>query len=142
MGMNLGSMSKILKCAANDDIITIKAQVGKLCFHVVIERRDSREKHPPPHVLKNEQTFLKNFSCLLYYTVYWKDLNLILWNLKITNKLQIGHVPLVFNSADPLELQDFGFQDPDPQKYVDPRIRIQEAKTANKTYSQNLNLKY
>ena len=27
MGMNLGSMSKILKCAANDDIITIKAQV-------------------------------------------------------------------------------------------------------------------
>jgi len=26
MGMNLGSMSKILKCAANDDIITVKAQ--------------------------------------------------------------------------------------------------------------------
>ena len=26
MGMNLGSMSKILRCAANDDIITIKAQ--------------------------------------------------------------------------------------------------------------------
>ncbi|CAN7993304.1 unnamed protein product [Ixodes hexagonus] len=26
MGMNLGSMAKILKCAANDDIITIKAQ--------------------------------------------------------------------------------------------------------------------
>ena len=27
MGMNLTSMSKILKCASNDDIITIKAQV-------------------------------------------------------------------------------------------------------------------
>jgi hypothetical protein len=26
MGMNLTSMSKILRCAANDDIITIKAQ--------------------------------------------------------------------------------------------------------------------
>merc|ERR1712226_1647436 len=26
MGMNLGSMSKILRCAANDDIITVKAQ--------------------------------------------------------------------------------------------------------------------
>jgi proliferating cell nuclear antigen len=26
MGMNLGSMSKILRCAANDDIVTIKAQ--------------------------------------------------------------------------------------------------------------------
>ena len=26
MGMNLSSMSKILRCAANDDIITIKAQ--------------------------------------------------------------------------------------------------------------------
>jgi len=26
MGMNLGSMSKILKCAANDDIVTMKAQ--------------------------------------------------------------------------------------------------------------------
>lgn len=26
MGMNLGSMSKIMKCATNDDIITIKAQ--------------------------------------------------------------------------------------------------------------------
>merc|ERR1712228_656993 len=26
MGMNLGSMSKILKCASNDDIITVKAQ--------------------------------------------------------------------------------------------------------------------
>ncbi|XP_013790832.1 proliferating cell nuclear antigen-like [Limulus polyphemus] len=26
MGMNLGSMSKILKCAANDDVITVKAQ--------------------------------------------------------------------------------------------------------------------
>jgi proliferating cell nuclear antigen PCNA len=26
MGMNLGSMSKILRCAANDDIVTVKAQ--------------------------------------------------------------------------------------------------------------------
>jgi proliferating cell nuclear antigen len=26
MGMNLTSMSKILKCASNDDIITMKAQ--------------------------------------------------------------------------------------------------------------------
>ncbi len=26
MGMNLTSMAKILRCAANDDIITVKAQ--------------------------------------------------------------------------------------------------------------------
>lgn len=28
MGMNLGNMSKMLKCAGNDDIITIKADDG------------------------------------------------------------------------------------------------------------------
>ena len=36
MGMNLTSMSKILKCAANDDIITIKAQVNKFSFSCLI----------------------------------------------------------------------------------------------------------
>ena len=36
---------------------------------------------------------------------------------------------------DPLDLQDFGFldPDPDPQKYADPRIRIQHAKYKPKT---------
>ena len=29
MGMNLGNMAKMLKCAANDDIVTMK--VGVLC---------------------------------------------------------------------------------------------------------------
>ena len=29
---------------------------------------------------------------------------------------------------DPLDPQDFGLLDPDPQKYADPRIRIQVAK--------------
>ena len=44
-----------------------------------------------------------------------------------------------------LDPQDFGFLDPDPQKYADPRIRIQGAKYQPKTatkknvYSQNLN---
>ena len=44
-----------------------------------------------------------------------------------------------------MDPQDFGFLDPDPQKYADPRIRIQGAKyqpkTANKnTLSQTPNL--
>ena len=29
---------------------------------------------------------------------------------------------------DPLDTQDFGFLDPDPQKYADPRIQIQGVK--------------
>ena len=44
-----------------------------------------------------------------------------------------------------MDPQDFGFLDPDPQKYADPRIRIQGAKyqpkiATTKIYSQNLNL--
>ena len=35
--------------------------------------------------------------------------------------------------SDPLDPQDFGFLDPDPQKYADPRIRIQGAKYQPKT---------
>ena len=43
--------------------------------------------------------------------------------------------------------QNFGFLDPDPQKYADPRIRIQGAKYQPKTakkkiYFQNPNLNY
>ena len=34
---------------------------------------------------------------------------------------------------DPLDPQDFGFLVPDPQKYADPRIRIQGAKYQPKT---------
>ena len=30
--------------------------------------------------------------------------------------------------TDRLELQQFGFLDPDPQKYADPRLEIQIAK--------------
>ena len=36
---------------------------------------------------------------------------------------------------DPLDPQDFGFLDPDPQKYTDPRIRIQGAKYQPKKYT-------
>ena len=32
-----------------------------------------------------------------------------------------------------IRIQDFGFLDPDPQKYADPRIRIQEVKYQPKT---------
>ena len=39
---------------------------------------------------------------------------------------------------DPLDPQDFGFLDPDPQKYADPRIRIQGAKYQPKTAKKNL----
>ena len=35
--------------------------------------------------------------------------------------------------ADPLDPQDFGFLAPDPQKYADPRIRIQGVKNQPKT---------
>ena len=31
---------------------------------------------------------------------------------------------LFYSAKDPLDPQDFGFLDPDPQKYADPRIRI------------------
>ena len=34
---------------------------------------------------------------------------------------------------DPLDPQDFGFLDQDPQKYADPRIQIQGAKYQPKT---------
>ena len=35
--------------------------------------------------------------------------------------------------TDPLDPQDFGFLDTDPQKYADPRIRIQGVKYQPKT---------
>jgi len=35
--------------------------------------------------------------------------------------------------TDQLDPQDFGFLDPDPQKYTDPRIRIQGVKYQPKT---------
>ena len=39
----------------------------------------------------------------------------------------------MFNpDPDPLDPQDFGFLDPDPQKYADPRIRIQGVKNNQK----------
>ena len=52
----------------------------------------------------------------------------------------------VAQDPDPLDPQDFGFLDPDPQKSADPQIRILGAKyqpkTAKKIYSQNPNLNY
>jgi len=38
--------------------------------------------------------------------------------------------------ADPLDPQDFGFLDPDPEKYADPRIQgvKYQPKTAKKTF--------
>ena len=39
---------------------------------------------------------------------------------------------------DPLDPHDFGFLDPDPQKYADLRIRIQGAKYQPKTEKKNL----
>ena len=37
------------------------------------------------------------------------------------------------SDPDPLNPQDFGFLGPDPQKYADPRIRIQGVKYQPKT---------
>ena len=37
----------------------------------------------------------------------------------------------------PWDPQDFGFLDPDPQKYADPRIRIQGVKYQPKTAKKN-----
>ena len=37
------------------------------------------------------------------------------------------------SDPDPLDPQDFGFLDPELQKYADPRIRIQGAKYQPKT---------
>ena len=39
---------------------------------------------------------------------------------------------------DPLDLEDFGFLDLDPQKHGDPRIRIQGVKYQLKTAKKNL----
>ena len=44
----------------------------------------------------------------------------------------------MINELDPLDPQDFGFLDPDPQKYADPRIRIQGAKYRPRTAKKNL----
>ena len=40
--------------------------------------------------------------------------------------------------TDPLDPQDFGFLDMDPQKYADPRIRIQGVKYQPKTAKKTL----
>ena len=62
--------------------------------------------------------------------------------------LKINGVEGSAQDPDPLDPQDFGFLDPDPQKYEDPQIRIQEAKyqpnTAKKKnlYTENPNLNY
>jgi len=39
---------------------------------------------------------------------------------------------------DPLDSQDFGFLDPDPQKYANPRIRIPGVKYQRKTEKKNI----
>jgi proliferating cell nuclear antigen len=44
MGMNLGNMAKMLRCAGNDDIITIKADDGSDTVTFMFE---SPSKHPP-----------------------------------------------------------------------------------------------
>ncbi|KAI7730633.1 hypothetical protein M8C21_015976, partial [Ambrosia artemisiifolia] len=43
LGMNLGTVAKMLKCAGNDDIITIKANKGDDCVNFMFEcpRKDS-----------------------------------------------------------------------------------------------------
>ena len=48
--------------------------------------------------------------------------------------------PKCFKDPDPLDPQDFGFldPDPDPQKYADPRIRIQGAKYQPKTAKKKI----
>ena len=54
----------------------------------------------------------------------------------IKNALKYNFIACLKNSAydpDPLDPQDFGFLDPDPQKYADPRIRIQGAKNRPNT---------
>ena len=47
-------------------------------------------------------------------------------------------------NSDPFDPQDFGFLESDPQKYADPRIRIQtvkyQPKTAKKKFTFNPNL--
>ena len=53
-------------------------------------------------------------------------------------------VKLILISAkdpDSLDPQDFGFLDPEPQKYADPRIRIQGAKYQPKTEEKNFIVK-
>ena len=47
----------------------------------------------------------------------------------------INFIFLFFSAYDPdsLDPQDFGFLDPEPQKYADPRIRIQGNKCKPKT---------
>ena len=42
---------------------------------------------------------------------------------------------LIISALDP---QDFGFLDPDPQKYADPRIRIHGVKYQPKTAKKKL----
>ena len=43
---------------------------------------------------------------------------------------KIFDILIVISAEDPdqLDPQDFGFQDPDPQKYAEPRIRMQGVK--------------
>ena len=63
-----------------------------------------------------------------------------------SSKIQVPYPeqnPIIKTSAqdpdpEPLDPQDFGFLDPDPQKYVDPRFRIQGTKYQPKTAKKKL----
>ena len=61
------------------------------------------------------------------------------WQYKPGNKIRAKNINIRLKSSaqdpdlDPLDLQDFGFLDPDPQKYANPRIRFQGTKNEPKT---------
>ena len=53
------------------------------------------------------------------------------------DEISLTHSQFSAQDPDPLDPQDFGFLDPEPQKYADPRIRIQGAKYQPKTEEKN-----
>ena len=60
---------------------------------------------------------------------------------KMVRPIHNGTLKSSAQDPDPLDSQDFGFFDPDPQKYADPRIRIQGAKYQPKTAKKKFHLK-
>ncbi|RKO95065.1 proliferating cell nuclear antigen, partial [Caulochytrium protostelioides] len=41
LGMSLGSLSKIIKCAGNDDVVTLKAEDNKDKIHIMLEAQNN-----------------------------------------------------------------------------------------------------
>ena len=94
MGMNLSSMSKILRCAANDDIITIKAQDQADMVTFMFESPNQEKVSDYEMKLMNldqEHLGIPETGTRLFFKRNWKSSSQIKKNLgsNFSNKTQL-----------------------------------------------------